>query len=54
MGTDRRPDPVDLDAVLALDDFEPLARPRLPAVVYDYVAGGAWDELSLSGNVAAI
>ena len=53
MGTDRRPDPVDLDAVLALDDFEPLARPRLPAVVHDYVAGGAWDEVSLAGNVAA-
>ena len=47
------PDPVDLDAVLALDEFEPLARPRLPPEVHDYVAGGAWDEQSLAENEAA-
>ena len=44
---------VDLDAVLSLDEFEPLARPLLPAIVNDYVAGGAWDEQSLAENVAA-
>ncbi|MET0817882.1 MAG: alpha-hydroxy acid oxidase [Solirubrobacteraceae bacterium] len=47
------PDEVDLDAVLALPEFEALARPRIAPVVYDYVAGGAWDELSLAGNEAA-
>jgi 4-hydroxymandelate oxidase len=47
------PDSVDLDAVLALGDFEPLARPRIAPEVHDYVAGGAWDELSLAENEAA-
>jgi 4-hydroxymandelate oxidase len=46
-------DRVDLDAVLALDEFEPLARPLLAPAVYDYVAGGSWDEESLAANVAA-
>jgi 4-hydroxymandelate oxidase len=44
---------MDLDAVLSLDEFEPLARPLLPDMVNDYVAGGAWDEQSLAENVAA-
>ena len=47
------PDPVDLDAVLALGEFEPLARPRIPPEVHAYVAGGAWDEQSLAENEAA-
>jgi 4-hydroxymandelate oxidase len=42
-----------LARILRLADFEPLARQRLPLDVYDYVAGGAWDELSLAENVAA-
>ena len=44
---------MDLDAVLSLDEFEALARPLLPDIVNDYVAGGAWDEQSLAENVAA-
>ena len=54
------PEPVDravagdrLAAVVRLADFEPLARERLDPAAFDYVAGGAWDELTLRDNVAA-
>ena len=37
-------------ALLTVDDYEPLARERLPADVYDYFAGGAGDEWTLREN----
>jgi 4-hydroxymandelate oxidase len=36
--------------LLTLDDYEPLARERLPHDVYDYFAGGAGDEWTLREN----
>ena len=35
---------------VTVDDFEPVARERLPADVYDYYAGGAGDEWTLREN----
>jgi isopentenyl diphosphate isomerase/L-lactate dehydrogenase-like FMN-dependent dehydrogenase len=35
---------------LTVDDYEPVARERLPKDVYDYYAGGAGDEWSLAEN----
>ena len=35
---------------LALHEFEPEARQRLPHAVYEYVAGGAGDEHSIHAN----
>jgi 4-hydroxymandelate oxidase len=37
----------DLAQVVNLADFEPLARERMSAPAFDYVAGGAWDEITL-------
>ncbi|MEQ9815375.1 MAG: alpha-hydroxy acid oxidase [Azospirillaceae bacterium] len=39
--------------VLALDDFEPLARRRLPRPLFGYAAGGAEENRSLAANRAA-
>jgi len=36
--------------ILTVDDYEPLARERLPKDVYDYYAGGAGDEWTLAEN----
>ena len=36
--------------VVSLDDFEVLARERLDAGAYDYIAGGSWDEVTLRAN----
>jgi 4-hydroxymandelate oxidase len=44
---------VDLQRIVALADFEPIARERMDPAAYDYVAGGAWDELTLAENLAA-
>jgi 4-hydroxymandelate oxidase len=44
---------VDLDQVVNLGDFEPLARERMLGPAFDYVAGGAWDEVTLEENVEA-
>ena len=44
---------VDLDRIVALRDFELIARKRLEPEAYDYVAGGSWDELTLAENLAA-
>ena len=44
---------IDLDVVVNLADFEPLARARMLGPAYDYVAGGAWDEVTLSESVEA-
>ncbi|MFC0112371.1 hypothetical protein [Kibdelosporangium aridum] len=35
---------------LSLRDFEALARDRLPRYAYDYVAGGADDEVTVRGE----
>ena len=42
-----------LDRIVALREFEPLARAAMDPAAYDYVAGGAWDELTLAENEAA-
>ncbi|HJW20927.1 MAG TPA: alpha-hydroxy acid oxidase [Candidatus Limnocylindrales bacterium] len=44
---------VALDRILTLAEFEPLARERMAGPAYDYVAGGAWDEITLAENEAA-
>lgn len=44
---------VDLDAIVKLTDFEPYARQRMLGPAYDYVAGGAWDEITLRESVEA-
>ena len=44
---------VDLDAIVNLADFEPYARERMLGPSYDYVAGGAWDEITLQESVEA-
>ncbi len=42
-----------LARVVNLADFEPLARALMDPGAFDYVAGGAWDEVSLHDNIAA-
>ena len=46
------PDPRGIAAV-TLADFEPPARERMHPAAFDYVAGGAWEELSLADNEAS-
>ena len=43
----------DLQQVVNLAGFEPLARERMAGPAFDYVAGGAWDEISLRESVEA-
>ena len=43
----------DLSTVFSLSDFEPLAVTRMSPAAYGYVAGGAWDEISLRESVEA-
>jgi 4-hydroxymandelate oxidase len=43
----------DLTSVVNLADFEPLAIERMSPAAYGYVAGGAWDEISLRESVEA-
>jgi len=40
----------DLTGLVALSDFESAARDRLPAMAWEYLAGGAGDEISLARN----
>ena len=49
------PDPVQrlLNGVVQADDFRAIARRRLPRAVFDYVDGGADEEITLAGNRAA-
>ncbi len=47
------PAPADLASIVNLADFEPLARARMAGPAFDYVAGGAWDEISLRESVEA-
>ncbi|MEA2677735.1 MAG: 4-hydroxymandelate oxidase [Chloroflexota bacterium] len=42
-----------LEGIFSLDEFEPLARERMEPGGFDYVAGGAWDEISLRESVEA-
>jgi 4-hydroxymandelate oxidase len=42
-----------LARVIRLADFEPLARAVMEPAAWDYVAGGAWDEITLVDNDAA-
>ena len=42
-----------LRAVANVEDLRRMARRRLPAGVFDYIDGGAEDEVALAGNVAA-
>lgn len=42
-----------LAGVVSLADFEPLARLMMDPGAFDYVAGGAWDEIDLVENEAA-
>jgi 4-hydroxymandelate oxidase len=42
-----------LARIANLADFEPLARAAMDPAAFDYVAGGAWDELTLADNEAA-
>jgi 4-hydroxymandelate oxidase len=44
---------VDLAAIVSLSDFEPIARARMDPPAFDYVAGGAWDEVTLHEAPAA-
>jgi 4-hydroxymandelate oxidase len=44
---------VDLSSVVNLADFEPLAIEHMSPAAYGYVAGGAWDEISLRESVEA-
>jgi 4-hydroxymandelate oxidase len=48
LGTD-----IELGQIVALPDFEPLARARMSGPAFDYVAGGSWDEITLAENVEA-
>jgi 4-hydroxymandelate oxidase len=43
----------DLAQVVSLADFERLAADRMERAAFDYVAGGAGDELTLADNIAA-
>jgi 4-hydroxymandelate oxidase len=43
----------DLERIVSLAEFEPLARERMAPSGFDYVAGGAWDEITLGENVEA-
>src|SRR5918995_1888016 len=42
-----------LSRIVGLADFEPPARAALETAVFDYVAGGSWDEITLAENDAA-
>jgi 4-hydroxymandelate oxidase len=44
---------VDLEAIVKLADFEPIARDRMAGPAFDYVAGGSWDEVTLAENELA-
>ena len=43
----------DLERIVNLGEFEPVAIERMTGPAYDYVAGGAWDEITLAESVEA-
>ncbi len=53
MHTERPTDLVDLASLVRLREFEPLAVRAVEPAALGYIAGGAWDELSLAENDAA-
>jgi len=42
-----------MTALLNVGDYERVARERLEASIYDYIAGGSWDEVTLTENRTA-
>jgi L-lactate dehydrogenase (cytochrome) len=50
---ERNPDERRLAHAASVDDLRAIARRRLPAGAFDYVDGGAEDELTLAANAAA-
>jgi 4-hydroxymandelate oxidase len=42
-----------MTTLLNVDDYERVARERLETSIYDYIAGGAWDEITLRENHTA-
>lgn len=42
-----------MTTLLNVDDYERAARERLEPSIYDYIAGGAWDEVTLTDNRTA-
>ncbi len=42
-----------MPTLLNVDDYERAAREGLEASIYDYIAGGAWDEITLTENCTA-
>src|SRR5690349_1667896 len=42
-----------LEGAVGLQDLEALARDRLRAMDFDYIAGGSWDERTLAANRSA-
>lgn len=42
-----------LDRIVTLDEFEAPGRAAMTPGAFDYIAGGAWDELTLADNLAA-
>ena len=52
LGRDLDPDPRAVTAV-GVADLEAIARERMHPGAFDYVAGGAWDEISLAENETA-
>ena len=42
-----------MTSLLNVDDYERIARERLEASIYDYIAGGSWDEITLRENHTA-
>ena len=42
-----------MSPLLNVDDYERAARERLEVSIYDYIAGGAWDEVTLRENRTA-
>jgi 4-hydroxymandelate oxidase len=45
--------PPELARIVNLEEFEPFAIERMAGPAYDYVAGGAWDEITLVESVEA-
>jgi len=45
--------PDELSAIVSLHEFEAPGRARMLGPVWDYVAGGSWDEITLAENDAA-
>jgi len=47
------PGRVDVERIVSLREFEAFARRSMEPAAFDYVAGGAWDELTLAENERA-